>query len=247
MPQLLRQVLHGLFGGFVQVDDADTENGGFQLSADGLRPFLADACRAVSHTENGADGRAVAVRIIADLDGGADGFAEIALSVEQTDRDDGGVGDRVEPAVGILDIVFLLDSCVRFLAGNAVFEILDHAVDLVVKTGCLGNLCQTAANNILHIIRHRRASDHRGDEHFAVNAVLDVGDAGIAERHFSGFFGIAGVDVAEVVAADLRADHFAVGILVNGGEGRLVAVDEVTERHALSGILNPTPWRLPFS
>ena len=74
-----------------------------------------------------------------------------------------------------------------------------------------------------------------------------VGDARVAPCHIRGCSRVAGVDIAIQVGADLRANPFAIGILVRGGGGRLIAQHKVAVGYAFrraqvqdGQILHPT-------
>ena len=100
----------------------------------------------------------------------------------------------------------------------------DNSFDRLVKPRFLGYLSETCADYRFDIALDSGCGYHRRGEHLAVDAVLDMRNRGVAPCHFGGELGISGIYVAEVVAANLRADPLTVGILVDRRLGRIVAV-----------------------
>ena len=94
--------------------------------------------------------------------------------MEKRERNDGGVGDRVCPAVGVVGIVFLFELFDRLVIADAALIVRENLRDLRVESGRCRNVSETAADDILDIVGDSRAGDHGSGEHFAVNAVFDV-------------------------------------------------------------------------
>ena len=78
---------------------------------------------------------------------------------------------------------------------------------------------------------------HCRNKHFPIYTVFDVGDGGIPEGHFRRKFGVSGIDIPEIVAADLCAYPFTVRVLVYGGFRRLKSLDKITERDPFGGTI----------
>ena len=64
-----------------------------------------------------------------------------------------------------------------------------------------------------------------------------MGDGGIPEGHFRRKFGVSGIDIPEIVAADLCAYPFTVRVLVYGGFRRLKSLAQITERDPFGGTI----------
>ena len=107
-------MFHRFFYRFINIENTDTKNGSIQFSVYGFCPDIVYAGETFSDTDDGTDSCAVTVRIVTDFDRAADGFAEITLSVKQSENDDGGIGDGMRPAVRVCGIIFRFKFFNRF-------------------------------------------------------------------------------------------------------------------------------------
>ena len=133
----------------------------------------------------------------------------------------------------IIFIVLAEDICFRLLSGVAAFKAAQNFRKLFIKTTLFRDLLHAGANDGRHVVVNRRFRKHRGNPHFAVDAVFHVRDGRIAPCHFRRRFHIAGADIAEQIAPDLCADPLPVRVAVQRRFRRKNGLCEVDICHAL--------------
>ncbi len=99
-----------------------------------------------------------------------------------------------------------------------------------------GDFGKADAHDFADVAGHEGRREHGGDEHFAVDAVLHVRNAGIPIGQFGRLLGPARHDPAEHVRANLRTDPFAVGVAPGGGLRGPAPIHEVPVCHRLGGV-----------
>ena len=109
----------------------------------------------------------------------------------------------------------------------------EHIYQSAVETALGRDFVHARANGFARGLRAKRGGNRRRCPHRAIDAVFHVGDARVAPRHICGRSRVAGVDIAVQVDANLRANPFAIGILVRSGSRRFITLRKVAVRHAL--------------
>ena len=118
---------------------------------DGNSPFIADLFNSVPHTEHGAHGCTVTVRVKAGLNSQADRLSEISGAVKQRRGYNHGVGKSVAPVVRGMFVIYPVDMVKADLFRNARVEALQHGVNSPVEPGGAGNLRNSCAENIFEV------------------------------------------------------------------------------------------------
>ena len=103
------------------VYSAHSENGGVKLARNRLFPFIVYFVNAVSHAQNRADRRPVAVGVKTRLNSKADWFAVVAFALKQRNAYYHRIGNRMRPVVAVVLVVKLMDFCKALVAAYAVF------------------------------------------------------------------------------------------------------------------------------
>nr|AIF26883.1 putative helix-turn-helix protein [uncultured bacterium fosmid pJB148G3] len=219
--------------GIRDIDHGHAGNRGFHLAMQRRFPCFVDAGIAAAHPENRADGCAVAIGIVPLLHCQTDGFTVIAVSVEQCESDKHGIGDGMTPAMRRVFVVLCGNFGEAFLLRCAVFPCPQHIRNGFIQAGSCRDLSQSDAKNRRNIRIDGGLRKHRGNKHFTVNAVFDMGNGGIAPCHIRSGYGVTGIDISEIVGANLRANPFPIGILPLRGHGRSEALDKIAECDAL--------------
>ena len=101
-------------------------------------PILGDPFHSAQNTQNGADRRACAIRVIPAIDGGKHGFFKVAFSVQQTQNYESYIGRSLKPSVADIRIQGN-DFVARFMQRRTVFETLFGKTHRFRHAAILGN------------------------------------------------------------------------------------------------------------